>query len=77
VKAVGYPRGQKRMDRVKLKAIVREEFSKHSYGTFKLDRGVWVPGCVNCKLRLLTISDFADHVTESVMCAIDHAEGSA
>jgi hypothetical protein len=37
-------------------------------------RGVVVPGCSVCRVRLQTVEQYIDHLTESVMCAIREGE---
>jgi len=53
------------------------EMSRHRFDTYldnssgtKDNRGVVVPGCTLCRVRLNTISQFVDHLTEQVERAI-------
>jgi len=58
-------------------AVVKAEMSRHRFDTYldnspatKDNRGIVVPGCTLCRVRLNTISQFVDHLTEQVERAI-------
>jgi hypothetical protein len=59
-------------------AIIHAEMRRHKFDTYVEDppsmtqggRGVVVPGCSICKVRLSTIGQFVDHLTESVVRAV-------
>jgi hypothetical protein len=62
-------------------AAVRAEFGRHKFDTFVTDppsigqggRGIVVPGCVQCKLRMETDTQFMRHLEERVCRAIETA----
>ena len=62
-------------------AIIRAEMGRHKFDTYVEDppsiaeggRGVVVPGCSFCKMRLSTVGQFVDHLTKSVVLAINEA----
>ena len=66
-------------DRARLRAAVKAEFSRHRWDTFVDEppsiaqggRGVVVPGCSMCKVRLQTVSQYTDHLCEKVQAAVD------
>jgi len=62
-------------------AIIQTEMRQHKFDTYVEDppsiaqggRGVAVPGCSICKVRLSTVDQFVDHLTKSVVLAINEA----
>jgi hypothetical protein len=62
-------------------AIIQVEMERHRFDTYVEDppslalggRGVVVPGCSICKVRLSTVGQFVDHLTKSVVQAINEA----
>ena len=66
-------------ERARLHTIVKREFAKHRWDTFvdeppsmaRGGRGVVVPGCSICRVRLQTVSQFTDHLCEKVEAALD------
>jgi len=62
-------------------AIIRAEMGRHKFDTYVDDppstaqggRGVVVPGCSICKVRLSTVGQFVDHLTKSVVRAVQEA----
>lgn len=66
-------------EKKRLHAIIRAEFGKHRWDTFvdeplsmaRGGKGVVVPGCSMCKVRLQTVSQFTDHLCEKVQAAVD------
>jgi len=61
----------------KIAEAIRAEFQKHRFDTFideppsvaQGGKGVVVPGCTVCKVRLQTNEQFMQHVAEKV-CAV-------
>jgi hypothetical protein len=72
-------------ERVQLRAIVKAEFAKHRFDSFVDEppsigyggRGVVVPGCSMCRVRLQTTGQFVDHLCEKVQAAVDPEFSSA
>ena len=60
-------------------AIIQAEMRRHKFDTYVDEppivaqggRGVVVPGCSICKVRLSTVGQFVDHLTKSVVQAIN------
>lgn len=63
------------MDNAAILAAVRREFQKHTWDTFVTEppsiaqggRGVVVPGCPHCRVRLQAVGQFVDHLVDDVM----------
>lgn len=60
--------------------VVRREMDRHSWDYFvepvaSSGRGVTVPGCPACKVRINTVNQFVDHLSEHVEAAIERAFG--
>ena len=66
------------IDGEKLTVAVRTEFHKHTWDTFvdeppsiaRGGKGVVVPGCPKCRVRLNTVGQFVDHLTAAVLQAV-------
>lgn len=66
------------MDVKRIISAVRREFQKHSWDTFVDEppaishggKGVVVPGCPACKIRINTMNVFMEHVEEKVTAVI-------
>jgi hypothetical protein len=62
-------------------AIIRAEMGRHKFDTYVDDRpsiaqggrGVVVPGCSICKVRLSTVGQFVDHLTKSIVRTVHEA----
>jgi hypothetical protein len=66
-------------ERARLHAIVKAEFARHRWDTFVDEppsmaqggRGVVVPGCSICKVRLQTVGQYTEHLAAKVEEAIE------
>jgi len=67
------------IDREKTLEVVRSEFQKHRFGTFMDEplsvaqggKGVVVPGCSVCQVRMETVEQFMRHVLTKVSVVIE------
>lgn len=68
-------------DRDRIVAAVQAEFQKHKFDVFvdnppsvaQGGKGVVVPGCMTCKVRLQTTEQFVDHLFEKARKTIERA----
>jgi hypothetical protein len=63
-------------ERVRIRAIVKAEFTKHRFDYFaesvpNSNRPIVVPGCSLCRVRLQTVPQFVDHLCEKVEAAFE------